>query len=125
MKIILDTNFILACMKQKIDFFSLANELFDDKIEFIVPEEVISELELLSTRKNEKGKDKDAAKFALKFIAKIRPEFIVLGEKNVDLGIINYANETSSVIATLDKGLKSKFGGKILTIRDKKGLEII
>ena len=32
MKILIDTNFILTCMKQKIDFPNLAEELFDEKI---------------------------------------------------------------------------------------------
>ena len=51
MKILLDTNFILTAVKQKIDFPSKADELFDMKVEFLVPAEVVQELKTLSKRK--------------------------------------------------------------------------
>ena len=35
MDVLVDTNFILTAVKQKIDFESLADELFDKKIAFL------------------------------------------------------------------------------------------
>ena len=34
MKILLDTNFVITAINEKVDFFSLADELFSDKIEY-------------------------------------------------------------------------------------------
>jgi len=125
MKIILDTSFILTCIKQKIDFNNLANNLFDEKIIWIIPKEVINELQTFEKRKGEKFKDKESASLALKII-KITPhKTINLPTKKVDEGIIRYAKRNQAIIATLDKEIKQKFSGKILTIRGKKSLEII
>jgi len=46
MRILLDTNFILTCAKEKIDFPSLADEIIDEKIEWVVPQDVLNELEV-------------------------------------------------------------------------------
>ena len=54
MKILLDTNFILTTMKQKIDFPNLADQLFTEKIEWIVPQQVLNELGNLKDRKGMK-----------------------------------------------------------------------
>ena len=51
MNIILDTNFVLTCVKQKIDFIHYADEIFDKPINWIVPLEVIEELNQLEKRK--------------------------------------------------------------------------
>lgn len=129
MEILLDANFVISCVKQKIDFFSLADELFDEKIEFIICEEILDELENISRKRGEKIRDKEAAKTALEIIKTIKPEIIKLNNKNVDEGIICYlTNHKELVLATLDRELKRKIRGegiKILTIRGKKSLEII
>jgi len=124
MKIILDTNFILTCIKQKIDFDNLANNLSDEKIIWIIPKEVIKELQALEKRKGEKLKDKESSSLALKIIKIIPHKTINLPTKNVDSGIIRYAKRNQAIIATLDKEIKQKFPGKILTIRGTKSLEI-
>ena len=64
MKIILDTNFVLTCVKQKIDFAELAEQLFDEPIEWIVPQEVLNELGNLKDQKGTKVIDRDAAGFS-------------------------------------------------------------
>lgn len=125
MKILLDTNFILACAKQKIDFASLADELFDENLEWIVPEEVLNELKEISEKKGEKVRDKDAAEVGLQIIKKTKLKEIKLKNKNVDAGIVNYLSGKDIVLATLDKKLKSRVDNKIMTIRGKKSLEII
>lgn len=125
MKILLDTNFVLACAKQKIDFASLADELFDEKLEWIVPEEVLNELKEISERKGEKVRDKDAAEVGLQIIKKMKIKKIKLKNKNVDVGIANYISGKDLVLATLDRKLKSRVDNKIMTIRGKKSLRII
>ena len=113
MKILLDTNFILTCIRQKIDFFE---DIYLMGMHIIIPKEVIKELEKLKKES------------ALKLLRKEKGKFkrIFLSGKNVDNSIIRYAKENPSVIiATLDKGLKTKIKNKKMIIRGRKKLEII
>jgi len=123
MKILADTNFLITCIRQKIDFKNLADELFSERIEWIIPIEVEEELKVISERKGERNNDKEAAKLALKLIEGL--DKTPLGAKNVDEGIVRYAENNEVVIATLDKDLKKKIHNKILTVRGKKSFEII
>lgn len=128
MKVLLDTNFILTCVKQKIDFPNLATELFGEKIEWMVPQDVLNELGNLKDRPGNKIKDKEAAALSFEILQKIEGiKVIELPGKNpnVDMKIINYIIEKPIVLATLDKDLKARVKNKILTIRGKKSLEII
>ncbi|MEA3248304.1 MAG: hypothetical protein U9Q73_01215 [Nanoarchaeota archaeon] len=127
MKILLDTNFILTCVKQKIDFESITNDISDEPIEWIIPQEVLDELRNLKDKKKIKVKDKNAAKLSLEILKVIKPKIIKLQGRNpnVDIKIVNYISGGEIILATLDKNLKKKVTNKILTIRNKKGLEII
>ncbi len=126
MKILLDTNFILTCVKQKIDFVNLANELFDEKINWIVPQQVLNELGNLKDRAGMKREDKNAAELSFEILQTINPQIVNLGRNpNVDIGIVNYILNTDIVLATLDRGLKNRINNRILTIRNFKTLEII
>lgn len=112
---ILDTNFILTCIKQKIDFFE---ELRFMGLQILIPCQVLKELENLS-------KKREDAKLALKFLRLNRPKLIDLKGKTVDKAIINYARSNKEVvIATLDKEIKNKVLSKVV-IRGKKKLEIL
>ncbi|MCK5321210.1 hypothetical protein KAJ38_01405 [Candidatus Pacearchaeota archaeon] len=127
MKILLDTNFILTCVKQKIDFDSIANALLDEQIGWIVPQEVLNELGNLKDKKDIKINDKNAARLSFEILQTIKPEIIKLkgNNPNVDIKIVNYVSGKNIILATLDKNLKDRVSNKILTIRNKKNLEII
>ena len=127
MKILLDTNFIVSSAKLKIDFPSLANEITDEKIEWLVPQDVLNELGNLKDRKGTKVADKNAAKLGFEILQSIKPEVIELPGKNpnVDIKIVNYIMDKDLILATMDKNLKSRVKNKILTIRGKKSLELI
>ena len=125
MKILLDTNFILTCVKQKIDFFSLADELFDEKLIWVIPSEVLDELEQLSEKEGMRTEDKKAAGLSLKILRGHKLKEIKLKDKNVDRGLAEYANTNEIVLATLDRELKKKARFGILTIRGKKNLALI
>lgn len=116
MKILLDTNFILSCVKQKIDFLS-------EPYEFILAEEVMNELDVLS--KKEKGKEKEAAILAIQILEKANLQRIRVDAKDVDKGLIRYAKNNDVIIATLDRRVKDKSGKPVMVIKDKKGIEII
>ncbi len=110
-KVLLDTNFILTCIAQKIDFFE---EFYLSGIKVIIPENVISELEKLK---------KTAA---LKLLEKNEFKKISLQGKNVDNSIVKFARENPEIIiATLDKEMRKKIKNKKVTIRSKKIIEII
>jgi rRNA-processing protein FCF1 len=127
MKILLDTNFILTCAKEKIDFPSLADETIDEKIEWIVPQDVLNELGSLKDRVGMKVVDKDSAKLGFEMLQNLDPEVVQLPGKNpnVDIKIVNYVMDKDIVLATLDKNLKSRINNKILTIRGRNNLNLL
>jgi len=126
MKILLDTNFILTCVKENIYFDSLANELFDEEISWIVPQDVLNELGNLKDKKGMKKEDREAANISFEILKMLNPEIIELSGKNpnVDIKIVNYIIDKEIILATLDRDLKKRVKNKILTIRGKKRLEI-
>jgi rRNA-processing protein FCF1 len=112
-QVLLDTNFIITCMKHKIDFFE---EIPLIGIPIIIPQEVIGELQKLKQEQ------------ALRLLKKEEDKFskISLQGKNVDNAIINFANKNpETIIATLDREIKTKIKNRKMIIRDKSKLEII
>lgn len=119
-KILLDTSFILTCIRNKIDLFE---ELFLEGYKIIIPEQVIREIKKFEDKKTE-------AKLALKMLEKDFYEKIdlgsVRGNKTVDNKIIHFAKENKyTIIATLDREIKNKIPNDIMVIRGRKKLEVI
>ena len=113
--VLLDTNFILSCIRKKIDFFE---EIRPMGLVIIIPKQIIEEIKGLSKSKQEAG-------IALKLLEKNEFKKINLHGKNVDNGIIKIAKENENyIIATLDREIKNKIKNQKLVIRGKK-LEII
>jgi rRNA-processing protein FCF1 len=127
MEILLDTNFILTCAKQKIDFNSLANEVIDEEIKWIVPQEVLNELGNLKDNPHTNPIDKKSASLSFQILQEINPQIVELGGKNpnIDIRIVNFILDKPFVLATLDKNLKSRIKNQILTIKGKKQLQLI
>ena len=121
-KAILDTNFILTCVKQKIDFL---DEIRFMGIEVLIPEEVLEEIEKIKDF-GKKLHFRENAKLALKILDKGEFKKIKLGTADVDKGMVNFAEKNKDVIvATLDRELKKKIKKPKLVIRGKKKLEVI
>ena len=111
-QILLDTNFVITCVKQKIDFFE---ELVGTQI--LIPEQVINEIKNLKNTNSE---------LALKLLEKNKFKKINIGKGHVDKRIIKFAKEKpNTIIATLDKEIKNKTKNQKLIIRRKKNLEIV
>jgi len=127
MQILIDTNFILTCVKQKIDIQTKADEITSQQIEWLVPQDVLNELGNLKDRPGTKIKDREAAKLSFQILQQMTPTIIELPNKNpnVDIKIVNYILDKPIILATLDRNLKSRVQNKTLTIRGKKNLEII
>jgi len=127
MEIILDTNFLLVCAKQKIDlFYELDRILPSYKI--VIPRRVLEELETLKSRKELTIKERDSASLALQILEKRKEKIKLLDlTGNVDKSIVNYTlNNEDVVMASLDGGMRKHVKGKakILTIRNKKTLSL-
>ncbi len=121
-KVILDTSFILTCVKQKIDFFEY---LEMQGFLILIPNEIIRELEKIVISKK-KLKIRDDAVLALKLLKNDSFKKIDLNSRNVDNGIVKFAKENPSiVIGTLDSEIKKKAKNSKLVIRQKKRLEIV
>jgi len=120
-KALLDTNFILTAIRNKIDFFE---EIKLMEMKIAVPKQVIAEIKRITSSKK-KLKFKDEAKLALKLLNKNKFENPDLKQKFTDKGLINYAKKHKDVvIATLDREIKSKTKNPKLIIRNKKKLEL-
>ncbi|MFA6022637.1 MAG: PIN domain-containing protein [Candidatus Pacearchaeota archaeon] len=122
MEIIIDTNFLITCAKQKIDLFSEIKEIFGN-VKIIIPQQVIDELNKLKEDKKLKIKEREAAKISIDIINQQVVFITDLKTPNVDAGIIRYADKNNCVIATLDQKLKKSIKNpktKFITIRDKK-----
>ena len=120
-QVLLDTNFILTCIRNKIDFFE---DIKFMGLKILIPKQVISEIERISESKK-KLRFREEAKIALALLKKSKFTKIDLKNKNVDNGIAKYAKEGSVTVATLDRELKQKIKGQKMVIRGKKKLEII
>jgi len=128
-KILLDTNFIVTCTKQKIDLFEELKGLFGF-YELIVPEQVIEELKKLAKSKKLKVKEREAAEVSLELIEQSEAKIIELENKgkSVDNKIAEYLNENTMILATLDKHLRRMIENKkvkFLTIKKKKKVVVV
>lgn len=124
-KVILDTNFILSCIRHKIDFFE---EISLMGIQIIIPNEVISEINRFRYKKTEAG-------IAVNLLENNKNLFetLELGKGHVDNKIVNFVKahdnkDQEIIVATLDREIKEKLKqkrNKLMVIRGKKTLEII
>ena len=118
MEVILDSNFIISCIKRKIDFFEELEKL---GFKILLPKEVFQELKDLKFKvAHDKRTAIDLAFniFRNKKIKKVR-----LGNKNVDEGLIEKGKQ-GCYIATLDSSIKRAIPNKII-ISDAKNSLIV
>ena len=120
MKVILDTNFLIYCAKEKLDYIEEINNILNEGFDLVVPEQVIGELKRLKI-KAKKGKDKDACDLALKILDKKKINIVHPAGKSVDDAIIQLAQENSkNIVCTLDREMRWELGRVILISRGKK-----
>ena len=119
-KVAIDTNMLTAILEFKIDVFEEITKKLG-KIEFLILEQTIEELEKI---KNTKGKEKKKAGFALKVLEKKKWRLEKIPNKNCDDALLELSEK--AIVATNDKELKKRIkekGGEILFIRQKKFIE--
>jgi len=120
-KAIIDTSFILSCVREKVDFFT---RLEDMGYKIVISENVIKELErIVLSRKPLKLKNE--ASIALKVISSEKYESLGIKGKYVDSSIVNYLKKDREyALATVDKELKKRVNNPIIVLRNRKKLEI-
>jgi rRNA-processing protein FCF1 len=121
-KVMLDTNFILSCIQNKIDFFE---ELILKGFGIVIPVQVISELERIKNSKK-KLMFRENARFALRLIESNTFEKVDLGKGAVDDLIVKFLKRNNNVVlATLDKELKKRANSRKISIVSKKKLDFV
>lgn len=125
-KVIIDTNFIMTCVKQKIDLFDSMKTM---GLQILVPKQVINELNLV-VKSKKKYHFRQDAEVSLKILEKERGNYIKIDlkkyGKKTDSGIRNFANSNKEVlVATMDQRLKRSIQNNKVVIRGRKRLEIV
>lgn len=114
-RILLDTDFILMCVRWKVDLFSEFSRVLDFNFEVCIFDKTLEEL---------KGKEDE--KLALNMVK----DFEVISTKSrktVDELLLDYGRGGGVIVATQDKVLKEKLKNSripIITIRKRSHLEL-
>ena len=116
MKVILDTSFVVSCVRDRIDFIS---QLEAQGFEPVVPREVLQELKDLITKEKMSHDGRVAVGVALEILGKKRIKKMKLGGKTVDAGLIEKGRQGYH-IATLDKEIKHSVPKKIVIFSAEK-----
>jgi rRNA-processing protein FCF1 len=119
---VLDTNILMYILLYKLDVFSQLRELGIKR--FIIPSLVVEELKMLE---KSKGKERQAAKFALKVISQQKCEVVDVKANGADEALIATAKKHGCYLITNDKILRKKaksIGIPIGYIREMRSVEI-
>jgi len=105
-KILLDTNFLLAMYQFKVDIFSQIDKISTFEYELCVIDKTLDELKNIVEK--QKGKNKDAAKIAIKVIAIKNIKVIkTKSNKHTDDVIVDLSG-SDFIVATQDKELRAR-----------------
>mgnify|MGYP001173107703 FL=1 len=118
MKVLLDTSFIVSCIRKRIDFLT---GLKEQGFEIFLPREVLQELKDLKKKSSTSQEDRLAINVAFEMFEKEDFKKISLGGKNVDLGLIE-KGKNGFFIATLDAEIKNSIPNKIVIFSSKKSV---
>ena len=123
--IILDTNFLLIPAQFKVDIFSEIDRICHFSYELAILDKTIEELDKII--KEQKGRDKEAAKLALQLLKKKGLKMIpTASQKSADEILIELADK-DTIIATQDSAVKRAVRqklAKVIFLKNKKYLVI-
>ncbi|HLC51456.1 MAG TPA: PIN domain-containing protein [archaeon] len=112
-KVVLDTNFLIYCVRYKINFF---DEMEDHELYLVEP--VLREVEKIS-----KGKSKNAP-FARVALRMIKDMEILKSDLKADDSLVFYSKKGYAV-ATQDKELQKRCKDEVFFVRQKKFIRSI
>ena len=118
MEVILDTSFIVSCIKKKIDFIT---ELEGQGFKVLLPKEVFEEIKDL--RLNSDRNTKVASEVALELLKKRKVKNVTLGDRQVDEGLIEFGKK-GAYIATLDAAIKRSVSNRVVISESSNSLVV-
>ncbi len=122
--VILDTNFLIYCAENKVDYATDIMNIMSGGYELIVLKPVLLELTLI-TQKAKKYSDKQAANLALKLLEFNKVRIVDSSTNIADDAIVNFCEKNSGVIvATLDLALRKRLKeiAKVMIVNEAKEL---
>ena len=113
MQVILDSSFIISCVRDRIDFLT---QLAEQGFTPVVPTEILQEMKDLRISNRSSREDRLAIAVALEMIEKSKVKKTTLGTGRVDDFLIKRGQE-GIFIATLDNGIKKRIPKKIVIFK--------
>jgi rRNA-processing protein FCF1 len=118
MEVLLDSSFIISCLKRNIDFI---DSLESQGFKIMVPREVLQELKDLKMKS--KREDRVAIDLALEMFERRKVKKMSLGNDSVDSCLIKKGKE-GYYIATLDGAIRRMVPNKIFIKNSGNDIEI-
>ena len=121
-RVILDTNFLVYCAEQKIDYAVDIQNLINEGYELITAPQVVEELKKIYTT-SKKFSDRSAAFLALKLLEKNNVKIVASEGKYADDAIFNLVR-VGSVVATIDLELRKRLEkrARVIVVKGHKKL---
>lgn len=113
MQVILDSSFIISCVRERIDFLT---QLHEQGFTPIVPREILQEMKDLRLRSGTSHDDRIAIDVAFEMFEKEKIKKTTLGEGKVDEWLVKRGKD-GIFIATLDNGIKKRIPKKIVIFK--------
>jgi len=113
MQVLLDSSFIISCVRDRIDFLS---QLEEQGFTPVVPREVLQEMKDLRTSNRASREDRAAVDVALEMIEQKNVKKNSLGKGKVDDFLIE-RGQAGIFIATLDNGIKKRVPKRIVIFK--------
>ena len=120
MEVLLDTNFIISCVRKNIDFIF---ELEGMGFKVILPNEVFEEMKDLKKRPGTSHDDRNAIKVAFEMFERQKIKKATIGSGKVDDMLIK-KGASGYYIATLDAGIKGKVPNRVIINDAAKRVEV-
>jgi len=120
----LDTSFLMLSAKFHLDILSEAEKLLQGRVQFAVPEAVLTELKRLARSLGAPGRD---ARVALKLIKERMIPNVSREEPDADKALIEASRLPNAIVATADLELRRKIrsaGKPVILFREKAKLEL-
>ena len=120
----LDTSFLMLSAKFHVDILSEAEKLLQGRVQFAVPEAVLTELKGLARSLGAPGRD---ARVALKLIKERMIPNVSREEPDADKALIEASRLPNAIVATADLELRRKIrsaGKPVILFREKAKLEL-
>lgn len=120
MEVLLDSSFIISCVKKRIDFL---DELSNLGFKPVLPREVMQEMKDLRAKKISR-EEREAIDIAFEMFEKTKIKKMSVGGRFADDGLIAHGKK-GIYIATLDREIKNKVPNKILIESGKDSLKVV